>query len=438
MQKIKFGIFQYLSIWQRGFRANVLVMLIGSVLSYGLIIVAAPILTRLYTPGTFGILALFVSITSMLSIVVCWRYELAIMLPEKDERAINVLVLAVLVAVGMSIIYLLAVVFFREELATSLNAPGLMPWLWCMPLSALCSGLYLAFNYWASRKKRFKRIAVSNICQSGSSAVTQIGVGISAASKVGGLVGGYMAGQIAATSLLGGQIWREDRQLFHHSVRLNSIKQTAVRYRNFPFYSIWSGLINTVAIELVPVLLSYFFSLDVVGLYALGHRVINVPTGIMGKSVHKVFFQKAAELHNKKDSLGPVTHKVIKCLFLIGLIPCLVIAICAPQLFSFLFGKEWYMAGVYVRILMPLYLLRFVIVPVSTIFAVRENQKAAFVWQVAFFLVTCISFIVGGSKNSVYISLTLYSFGGCIMYLVMAFLCLRFSGTSFRDLFLSL
>jgi len=149
--------------------------------------------------------------------------------------------------------------------------------------------------------------------------------------------------------------------------------------------------------------------------------------------LHKVFFQKATELHNKKGSLGSVTHKVIKVLFLIGLIPCLVIAICAPQLFSFLFGKDWYIAGVYVRILMPFYLLRFVIVPVSTIFAVTENQKAALVWQVVFFLVTCISFIVGGLKNSVYISLVLYSLGGCVMYLVMAFLCLRFSGTSFRD-----
>jgi len=203
LQKIKFGIIKYLPIWQRGFRANVLVMLIGGVLSYGLTIIVAPILTRLYTPENFGILALFVSITSILSIVICWRYELAIMLPEKDERAINVLVLAVLVAIGMSIIYLLAVVFFREKLAMSLNAPRLVPWLWCVPLSALCSGLYLAFNYWASRKKRFKQVAVSNICQSGSSAVTQIGVGISATSNAGGLVGGYMAGQIAATSLLG-------------------------------------------------------------------------------------------------------------------------------------------------------------------------------------------------------------------------------------------
>ncbi|MCK5605970.1 oligosaccharide flippase family protein [Candidatus Pacearchaeota archaeon] len=402
-------------------------------MGYGLTFIAAPILTRLYTPSNFGTLALFVSITSILSIAVCWRYELAIMLPEKDDKAVNVFALAVIIAIGMSIIYFLVVLVFREKLATYLKAPSLVSWLWCVPLITLCTGLHFTFNYWSSRKKRFKRIAASNICQSGSSATTQIGVGITTASNVGGLIGGYMTGQIAATTLLGKQIYQEDRHLFRHSVNLSMIKQIAIRYQNFPFYSIWSGLMNTVAIEMAPILLSCFFGLETVGFYALGHRIINVPTGIVGKSLNRVFFQKATELHRENASLGPATYKVIKNLFLVSVIPFLFIAIFAPQLFSFLFGEKWYMAGVYVRILMPLHLLKFAVIPVNTIFAVTENQKAALTWQVVFFLVISISFIIGGLRNSVYISLILYSFGGSIMYLIMIFLCLRFSGISFQD-----
>lgn len=42
-----------------------------------------PILSRLYTPDAFGTAAVFVSIAGIISIVSCFRYELAIMLPEQ-------------------------------------------------------------------------------------------------------------------------------------------------------------------------------------------------------------------------------------------------------------------------------------------------------------------------------------------------------------------
>ncbi|MDI6867844.1 hypothetical protein [Methanoculleus sp.] len=59
-------------------------------------ILAAPVIARLYGPEAFGFLAIFTSITSIIGVVACMRYELAIMLPKTDEEAANLLGLCLL------------------------------------------------------------------------------------------------------------------------------------------------------------------------------------------------------------------------------------------------------------------------------------------------------------------------------------------------------
>ena len=63
------------------FARNVAVVSAGSAMGQGLLIVSAPLLTRLYTPADFGVLAVYVSIVSILVVVASLRYEMAINLP---------------------------------------------------------------------------------------------------------------------------------------------------------------------------------------------------------------------------------------------------------------------------------------------------------------------------------------------------------------------
>ena len=69
----------------------------GAVAGQAIIVAASPILTRLYSPEDFGVLAVFASLLSILSIVASLRYQLAIPLPKTDEEAANVTVLSLAV-----------------------------------------------------------------------------------------------------------------------------------------------------------------------------------------------------------------------------------------------------------------------------------------------------------------------------------------------------
>ena len=96
------------------FTKNVLTLSIGTTLAQALPIAVSPILTRIYSPDDFGILALFISISLIFGSIANLRYELAVVLPERDEDAISVFILGCIVTFIISSV--LFVVFFLLEL----------------------------------------------------------------------------------------------------------------------------------------------------------------------------------------------------------------------------------------------------------------------------------------------------------------------------------
>ena len=96
------------------FSRNVFTLMTGTTIAQAIPIAISPILTRIYTPEDFGLLALFLAITIIIGSIANGRYELAIMLPEKDEDAINISALGFIISSSMSLILLILVFFFND------------------------------------------------------------------------------------------------------------------------------------------------------------------------------------------------------------------------------------------------------------------------------------------------------------------------------------
>ncbi|KEO81011.1 oligosaccharide flippase family protein [Tumebacillus flagellatus] len=84
------------------FARNVGMLASGTVLSQGLLVLIAPLLTRLYTPEEFGLLAVYTSILSLVLVVASWLYELAIPLPDDEQDAADLLGLCLLLVLVMT------------------------------------------------------------------------------------------------------------------------------------------------------------------------------------------------------------------------------------------------------------------------------------------------------------------------------------------------
>jgi len=201
------------------FSIDVLKLVTGTTIAQAIGILASPILTRLYGPEAFGLFAIFTSITSIIGVIACMRYELAIMLPERDEDAINILGLCMLMVVVITV-FTTVIIFFGGGLITNLlQASGLKTYLWLVPPFVFISGIFLALNYWNSRTRQFGRLSVARITNSFGTTTVQLGAGLSGFTSGGSLIGAGLVGMLVSTGVLGLQIWRDDDVKFKKSVK---------------------------------------------------------------------------------------------------------------------------------------------------------------------------------------------------------------------------
>ena len=185
------------------FISHVATLVTGTAISQAITFGAMLVLTRLFAPDAFGLLAVFMTIVSLFSVLGGARYELAIMLPEEDRVAANVFHAATLVLIGICLLALCwSLHFFHARLAAILGEPLVESWLWAIPAVLFVSGFYQVLGYWCGRMKRFRHVAVSRIAQSVGTVAMQIALFLAHANGGVALIGGWIFGQISRSCCL--------------------------------------------------------------------------------------------------------------------------------------------------------------------------------------------------------------------------------------------
>lgn len=362
------------------FARSVAVLAGGTALAQGLAVLASPLLTRLYSPSSFGVLAAYTAIFSLPVVVASFRYELAIPLPEDEETAGNLLVLSLAIVPGMAFLVGLALWLLRDDIARWTNAPTLKSYLWLLPFSFLGMGAFQALSFWAVRKHAFSYIAQTKLSQSVGMVLTQIGVGFFALEPLGLLLGDVI-GRLSGGTMLATLIWRRDRAVSKRVSR-PGMRRAALRYRKFPLFSSGSALLNSAGLQLPALLLTALYGPQVAGLFALGQRVVGMPMTLVGQAVAQVYLSEASQLGQRDPSaLRRLFLRTSQKLLLVGVVPIAIIGAGGPWLFALLFGERWHEAGVYVQLLTLMFVIQFVVVPLSHTLNVLERQDLQLVWD---------------------------------------------------------
>lgn len=411
------------------FAGDVLTLVSGTTFAQILTILIAPILTRLYGPKDFGLLALFLSITGIIGIIVCLRYELSIMLPKSDEEAANLLVLSLFIALTLSIFTIPFICFGRQPIQNVLKAPQLGTYLWLVPLFVFVSGVFLALNYWNSRTKHFKRLSAATITSSVASTGAQLGAGFAGYATGGSLIVANLVGQSVSTLILGGQIWKDDHSLIQKSISKKTMIAVIKRYRKFPLISTWSALLNTASWQLPNLILASFFSPSVVGFYSMGFRLLQLPMSFIGGSISQVFFQRAVEAKSE-GTLPSLVENIFRLLVVIGMFPILTLTIVGGDFFTVIFGNNWTESGVYVQILSIWAFIWFISSPLSILIDVMERQKFELKYTFFNFSTRLLSLVIGGLLGNARFALVLFSISGIFVYGYLCFKMLLFSNVN--------
>lgn len=415
------------------FKGDVFRLVGGTVLAQIIGVITVPIISRFFGPEAYGTAALFTSITGVISVICCWRYELAIVIPEKDEEAASIFFVSLLATFITTAITVILTSFYAETLFKLLKSENLLPYKWFIPIFVLLHGFYTTFNYWNSRTKRFSRVALASVLNSTTTRIINIITGFLGKASGGNMIGAYTAGQTVATSTIGLQILKQDSNFLKSNFRFSEQFKVLKKYKKFPLLGIWCAFLNALSLQLTPLLLTYFFSSIIVGFFSFGHRLLAMPMSLIGGSLLQVFFQRSAEAKHS-NQLGNLTEKIFNQLFVLGLFPFMLLMIIAPELFSLLFGHKWINAGIYSQILAPWVFCNFICRPITSIADTLNRQEVAVYFNILLIITRFLSLYIGGQQNNIFLALILYSISGMLVYILWSYVMLKLAQSNIRSL----
>jgi O-antigen/teichoic acid export membrane protein len=125
-------------------------------------ILLQPLLRRSFTPDTFGAYSVYMSLLGILIVISSLKYELAIILPEKDNEAMAVFFLSVILNFVFNLILFIVILIFKTQLLSILNLQQKFSiYLLLTPAGIFLFGFYQSINYWLIRKKGFMAISIN-------------------------------------------------------------------------------------------------------------------------------------------------------------------------------------------------------------------------------------------------------------------------------------
>lgn len=403
---------QLFSFLKKEFVKNVLTLITGSAISQIVVYASILILARLFSTELFGVYFLFTSSILLLKPIISLQLDLAIVLPKKDEEAINIFALTTVVIFILSLLLFLIILFFKDAILTFFEIEKLTYFIYLLPLSTFFYGFISTLNYWNNRTKSFKNIAKGNISKSSILSISQIATGASKLNSIG-LIPGMILGQITQVILLLKVSFSSLNKL---KKEISFIKMIllAKKYKDIPKFNTLISFLNTLSNEIPVLMITKYFGLANAGIYGLAIKVGRAPSGIVQDSVSQVFFNKATEIYNQDKNLTKIITKTGKNLLKIGLLIFVPLFIISFYL-DIVFGKDWQQVGLYLRVLIPWLFIMFLSSPLTSLIVILNKQKTILFYDIFLLTFRFLAFYLGFYiYNDILISLIFFSAIGVV------------------------
>lgn len=356
------------------FFRNVATLSVGTAFAQAIPLLISPILTRLFTPDDFGELTLFTSLTALVCVVASLRYEIAILLPDKDDDALLLTRLSAKIAVWVTMALAIALPFWY--MGSGYAGSGSFHSLyWLAPLSVLLLAANQIQVNWLSRKKNYKNMASSRFAQAAGSGAFSLLFGVLGFGAWGlgvATVIGQLSTVLYSYRAAGNAIYSKVL-----STPFKVFKPIAKRFQNFPRYNAPHAFIDSVTNNGINFFIDFLLGSVITGFYGFSFRMLKAPSALVSGAVYQVFYQRAVELNNKGQSIRPQLTRLYIQLFLLAIVPFGLLMFIGPDVFALVFGEKWRAAGTISAIIAPWLLFNFVSSPAACLTSVKEKQAQA-------------------------------------------------------------
>ena len=357
---------------------NISLATIGTAVSHGILVAVLPLLTRIYEPSDFALLAIYTSLIGLLAVVACGRFDIAIPLPESESDGLSLLILSLLIAAIFSLLLSLIYWVWGESLLSVFSLTEFQPFAWLVPLGIFLAACNLCLEYWFARTKQFGFLAKTKIARAASGAGSQVGIGLISRWPAGLIVGQMVFSGVGAF-VQGIRLWLSHGAAIQQQ-SVTTLKRVAREYSRFPLMSGPEAIFNKIGVH-VPVLIIAAMAVGPeAGFLMLAMRILSVPVSLLGVSVQQVYLSEAPQAY-REGRLQIFTQRVQINLAKAGAPPLIVLGLLAPLIMETIFGPGWERAGWIILWLTPSYVVQFIVSPISVALHVVDKIAYASVLQ---------------------------------------------------------
>lgn len=418
---------QKLSARRHGMLGQLFALMSGTMAAQGLLMLASPVLMRLYEPTDFAALQIYTIWTGIIAAFASGRYELVIMFPEEDgDRTVAAsLALAMgttvclAVACGFAVWGALALVYPSIPRVNSL-VYGLIP------IGGLVYAAIVVAQRWEGRKNRFRTIAMAQVAGAIGYVGFQLLFGVVTKTNGAWMILANLIGQFLTMWVLSRTMFRE---MWSHrqAVTWQAMVSMARRYWRFPVFASSAQLVGRASSELPKLLFDVLFSSQFFGLFSLSLRISHLPLALVGQAFSQVFFKKVVDWRRAGRNVRLLLLRSVGGLLLVITPPMLLLFFFGETLFGTIFGPKWVMSGTIARLLIPLLVTIFVVQPFEYVLHTYEKQYMMLSYQLISVCVTTSAIYLGYRMGNPLTAVLLYSSSVGGMYLIYFALCLIFA-----------
>jgi O-antigen/teichoic acid export membrane protein len=394
----------------------------GTALAQAINLLSLPILTRLYSPSDFGVYALLGMAAAIAGVFVSFRYEIAILAVDTMEEAVDCVYLVMwLSLIGSSIILIGYLVFSALMPMIGSNSTALIVSIFFVLIfSANIQALY----YLNNRKMQYKYMTKGRVYSALAFSLLSISYGYLYRSYEGLLIGSVAGAFINFIYLY---IRTEGINYSAMFKSYGRVKEVAIKNIRFPKYLVPSSILDRFSSQFHVAVFSRYFGDAFTGALYLHAKVVSVPISLVGSAIGDVFKRNASEQLRSNGQCRVLFVKTAVTLFLLVLVPSVILMLFAPEIYVFVFGEEWALAGEFSQILAPVFALGFVVSPLSSLIYLESNQKYDLYLQLFLVVMLLVGISYAVINNSAYQALYAYAAAYIFKYLIEVAICWHIS-----------
>jgi len=390
---------------------NSATLLSANAISQGIAFAVLPVIARLYSPDELGILALFLGIEGLLSVIANGKYDSAIVLSKSKSMAANTFNLCFLINAVFSLLILIVLLLGSHSILSILHYESLEGVIYYLPFFVFIVAFAQASIFWFNYNKRFALTARYTLWQGLINNVLKVGSGFLKAGLMGLVWANLSSHFISILSCFTRkETWN---QLFHFNKK--EILVAASEHRKFPLYTLPHTFINMVSGNLPILLLSGYFGMAEIGLFSMGITIGFRPINLLSSSLDQVISQSMAERINKQEPIWTSLIQSIKKILLI-VTPLFILAFfLSPLVLRYFLGERWEQSALYIQIMIPWLIISLFTASLSSIPPIFGKQRIALIIEIIYIVARLISLIIGIYIQNFVWAIILFSFVSAVV-----------------------